>query len=148
MLFDRHRVIGATLDGRVICYDDALLPLDQSYTGNNASRRSVVIIHVPGSQRAKLQEGRIGIAEELDTFARQQLVTFAMLLNGVLTSALLNLLNIGLKLIQKLLEIACVLLEFRAAAVDARFDNSHKSVYSSPTTLMEAQHSKYYDSEL
>src|SRR5579883_528095 len=118
MLLDRHRVIGAPFNGSVICHDDAFLSLNQPYAGHNASRGRAIIVHIPGGHGAKFQKRRIGIAEKLDTFARQQLIAFAMLRDSILTSALLDLLNIGLKLIQELLEIARILLEFLAAAIN------------------------------
>ena len=46
---------------------------------DDARRGRLAVVHLPGRQRIELQKGRLGIAEQLDALARQQLVALAML---------------------------------------------------------------------
>ena len=66
MLLDRHRVVRAALDGRVVGDDHAVLAFDDSDSGDDAGRRRVVAVHVEGGQRRELEKIRTGIDQPLD----------------------------------------------------------------------------------
>ncbi len=83
MLFDRQRIIGAALDGGIIRDNHAFLSLDQSDARDNSCGGSLVLIHIPCRQRTQFEKGRIGIAQQLNAFACQQFIAFAMFRNRV-----------------------------------------------------------------
>ena len=77
MLFHRHRVIRAALDGGVVADDDAFLARDAADAGDDAGgRRRIdtlgVLVHGIGRHLGKLEEGRAGIEQHLHAVARQQ----------------------------------------------------------------------------
>ena len=73
MLFHRHRIIGAALDGRVIGDDDAFAPRDAPDPGDDARRMHVAAIEAVGRQRRQFQERGAGIDQQVDALARQHL---------------------------------------------------------------------------
>ena len=83
-------MVGATFDGRIVGDNHTLLPFDESYASDDACRRSLIVVHIPGGQRAQFKERRIGVAQQLDALTRQQLVAFAMLSDGIFASSLLH----------------------------------------------------------
>ena len=64
VLLDRHRVVGAALDRRVVGDDDAGRALDPADAGDDAGARGVVVVQAVGGERAQLEEraspGRAG----------------------------------------------------------------------------------------
>src|SRR6266550_9005194 len=92
MLLHRHRIVCAALDSGIVGNNNALLPFNQSNTSDDASRRCVVVVHIPCGKRTEFYKGSIGIAQKLNAFASQQFVTLAMLGNSFLTTPLLYLL--------------------------------------------------------
>src|SRR4051812_17987338 len=92
VFFDRHGIIGAAFDRRVVGDDDTLLPFDQPNTSDNAGRRRIIVVHIPGRQRTEFQERCTGIAKELYAFSCQELIAFAVSGDGCRTPALLDLL--------------------------------------------------------
>ncbi len=57
MLLHRQRVVGAALDRRVVGDDDALAALDDPDPRDDARRRRVSAIELPGRERVQLEEG-------------------------------------------------------------------------------------------
>ncbi len=74
VLLDRHRVIGAALHGGIVAHDhhlparNAADPADQPRAVD-----FVLAVHAVGGKLADLEEGRAGIEQPLDPFAREQL---------------------------------------------------------------------------
>ena len=56
MLLDRHRVVGAALDGRVVGDDHDRRPLDPADPGDDPGRRGVVVVEAVGGERTELEE--------------------------------------------------------------------------------------------
>jgi hypothetical protein len=78
MLLDRHRVVGAALDRRVVGDDHAVGSGDRCDPGHDPRRGRVVAIHAVGSQRGELEERRARIDQPVDAVARGQLAALAM----------------------------------------------------------------------
>ena len=72
VLLDRHREVGAALDGRVVGDDDDLPPADPADPGDDAGAGAGAVVHPLGGQRRELQEGRGGIEDALDPLAHRQ----------------------------------------------------------------------------
>ncbi len=73
VLFDRHRVVGAALDRRVVRHDHDLPPRDAPDAGDHARRRNLPVVHLEGSQRRELQERRVRVEEEIYAVPHRQL---------------------------------------------------------------------------
>ena len=73
MLLDRHRVVGAAFDRRVVGDDHALPPGDPADAGDDPGGRAVVVVHAVGGQRGDLQQRAAGIEQPVHPVARQQL---------------------------------------------------------------------------
>ena len=58
VLLDRHRVVGAALDRRVVGDDDAGRALDPADAGDDPGARRVVAVQAGRGERTQLQEGR------------------------------------------------------------------------------------------
>ena len=78
MLLDRHRVIRAALDGRVVGDDDAGRPLDPPNAGDDPGTRGILVVQPVGGQWAELQERRAGIEQALDALTNRQLSPLAV----------------------------------------------------------------------
>jgi hypothetical protein len=63
VLFDRHRVVGAPLDGGVVRHDHDLSARDAADAGDDTRRRHLAVVHPEGRQRRELQERRTRIEE-------------------------------------------------------------------------------------
>ena len=81
VLLDRHRVVGAALDRRVVGDDHALAPRDPADPGDDPGPRGLVVVHAVRGQRRQLQKRTPRIEQAVDPVARQQFaaadVTFA-----------------------------------------------------------------------
>jgi hypothetical protein len=140
VFLDGHGIVGATFDGSVIGDDHAFLSLDHADTGDDTGRWRLVLIHIPGCQWAEFQEGRIGVAEQLDALAGKQLVALAMPGDGLFTSALLHLFDALVKLLEQILEVARVLLKCGAIAIYVSFDDAHVCMFLPTTLSVISQH--------
>ena len=125
MFLDGHRIVGATLNGSIIGDDHTFLPFHQPDACDDTGRGRLVVVHIPGRQRAEFQEGCIWITEQLDALTCQQFIAFAMPGNGPFASALLYHLNTLAELIYQLLKVVSILLKFGTIAVYTCFDNAH-----------------------
>ena len=75
VLFHRHRIVGAALDGRIIGDDHAFAPRDPPHPGDDARRMHIAAIEAVGGQRRKFEKRRSRIDQEIDALARQHLAT-------------------------------------------------------------------------
>ena len=73
VLLDRERVVGAALDRRVVGDDHALAALDDADPGDDARRRRVAVVQLPGRERVQLQKRRRRVDQPVDPLARGQL---------------------------------------------------------------------------
>ena len=91
MLFHRHWVVGAALDGRVIGDDHALGTLNAANAGDDAGGRCIIAvfaIHGPGGEGREFEKWRTGIEQRFHAVARQQLSTRNMPGIGFLAATL------------------------------------------------------------
>src|SRR5215472_5168880 len=131
MLFNSHRIVSAAFDGCIISNNDAFLALDEPDPCYDASRWCLVIVHIPRCQWAEFQEGSIRITEQLDAFACQQLIAFAVFVYGLFSSTLLHQLYALTKLLEQLLKVTCILLKIGAITIYASFDDAHGCTFLS-----------------
>ena len=73
VLLDRHRIVGAALDRRVVADDHAVAPGDLADPGDDAGTVDGVVIHAVRGERRELEERRIRIEKAHDALARQEL---------------------------------------------------------------------------
>ena len=81
VLLHRHRVVGAAFDRGVVGDDDAAAAADGADPGDDPGPRRRVVVHPVRGERRELEEGRVGVAERLDPFARGQLAAAAVALD-------------------------------------------------------------------
>ncbi len=81
------RVVGAALDGGVVRDDDALAAFDDPDSRDDARRRRVSAVELPGRERVQLEEGTAGIDEPIDALASSELASRAMALDRLLPAA-------------------------------------------------------------
>ena len=87
VLLDRHRVVGAALDGRVVGDDHALAAADPADAGDDPRARRVAVVHAVRGQRRELQERRALVEQPVDALARQQLAARRVPRAGLLAAA-------------------------------------------------------------
>jgi hypothetical protein len=80
VFLDGQWVVGAALHGRVVGDDHAFDAIDPAYAGDHGSGRHIPSVHAVGGELADLEEGRAGVEQAVDPFARQQLAAGQMLL--------------------------------------------------------------------
>ena len=80
MLLDRHRIIGAALDGRIVGDDHRLAPFDAADPRHHAGAVHVAFVHAEGGERADLEERRAGIEQPRHALARGELAARDMAL--------------------------------------------------------------------
>ena len=73
VLLDRHGVVGAALDGRVVRHDHALPAPDPADPGDDAGAGYRAVVHAVRGQRAQLQERRARVQQPVDPVAHEQL---------------------------------------------------------------------------
>ena len=87
VLLDRHRVVGAALDGGVVGDDHALAPGHAADAGDDPGAGRLVVIEAVGGQRRALQERRAGVEQAVHPLAGQQLAAADVALAGALAAA-------------------------------------------------------------
>ncbi len=87
MLLDRHRIVGAALDGRIVGDDHAVLALHDADPGHDAGCRRIVAVHTGRGERRELEKVGSRIDQALDAFARGELIAPAMLFDRFGASA-------------------------------------------------------------
>ena len=88
VLLDRHRVVGAALDRRVVGRDDAVTATDPADAGDQPGAWGLVAVEPVGGQRRQLEEGRAGVEQRGHPVPRQQLAALDMALAGPYRTAL------------------------------------------------------------
>ena len=78
MLFHRHRIIGAALDGRIVGDDHDLAALDQADARHQPGAVDVALIHFESRKCAYFQKRGTGIDQAGDSLTRQKLATADM----------------------------------------------------------------------
>ena len=78
MLLDRHRIVRAALDGRVVGDDRAELAFDDADAGDDAGAGRIVAVHAVGRERREFEKIGTRIDQPLDPLARGELVALAM----------------------------------------------------------------------
>ena len=73
VLLDRHRVVAAAFDRRVVADDHAFPAGDAADAGDDAGAGHLVAVHAVRRQLRKFEERRAGIEQRVDAFAWQQL---------------------------------------------------------------------------
>src|SRR5579872_646593 len=118
MLLDRHRIVSATFDGRIIADDHDLAPRDAPDPGDNPRSWNFAIVHVAGGELADFKERRTRIQELLDPHPREKLAARCVPLAMLFGSALRRLRNIGAKPFGKRAIVRCTRAEFIAVDRD------------------------------
>ena len=87
VLLDRHRVVGAALDRRVVGDDHAGRALDAADAGDDAGAGRLVVVEAVRGERAQLEEGRTGVEQAVDPLADGELAAFAVALDRAIVAA-------------------------------------------------------------
>ncbi len=87
VLFHRHRVVGAALDGGIIGDDHHLASLDAADAGDDAGAVDRLAIHAVGGELRQFEEGRSGIEQTHHPVARQKLAAGDVALARLLVAA-------------------------------------------------------------
>ena len=125
MLLDRHRVVRAALDGRVVADDDAFGARHAADAGDDARARRVAVVHAVRRHRRQFQERRARIDQVLDAVARQQLAARHVLGARGFAAAQRGLRQFLIQVIQLRLHGARVVGEVLRPRIDAGFDDGH-----------------------
>ena len=73
VLLDRHRVVGAALDGGVVGHHHAFPPRHPADTGDDAGRRALVVVHAVGGQWRHFEKRAARVQQAVDPLPRKQL---------------------------------------------------------------------------
>ena len=87
MLLHRDGVVGAALDGGVVGHDDARATRNAPDAGDDASGRSVAVVHVLSGKWRELKECRAFVEELFDSVSGQQLAAVDVALPRAFWSA-------------------------------------------------------------
>ncbi len=82
VLLDRHRVVGAALDRRVVGDHHDLAAADPADAGDDAGGRHAAAVHVVRRQRAQLEERAARVEQPVHPVAHQQLAAVGVLAAG------------------------------------------------------------------
>ena len=87
MLLDRHRIVGAALDGWIVGDDHTLPTRHPSDSGDDPRGGAVSAIESVGGQRGDLQQRATGVEKTVDPIARQQFAAFDVTVTRALRPA-------------------------------------------------------------
>ena len=87
VLADRHRVVGAALDRRVVGDDDAGRALDPADARDDPGAGCVVVVQAGRGEGRQLEEGRARVEQPLDPLADGELAALAMALDRTVVAA-------------------------------------------------------------
>jgi len=82
VLLDRHRVIGAALDGRVVGDDHAAASLDDPDRRHDPGTGGVALVEVLRRERRELEQRGARVAKALDAIPDEQLAALDMTVAG------------------------------------------------------------------
>ena len=114
------RVICAALHGRVVGDDHHFVPGHPPHAGHDTGRRSVAAIHLPGGQRAHLQERRPGVKQAVDPLPCRQLAALTVPVDQRLAAALADAVERPLQRLHPLTHDAAVLRELGFGRLNRR----------------------------
>ena len=126
MLLDRHRIVGAALDGRVVGHHHDLAALQPPDAGDDPGAGRLVLVHPPRGERRQLHERALRIEQLPDAVAHQQLAALQMAAAGLLGAALAHALDRLAQLFDRRLHQREILPVLRARGVDAALDSFHR----------------------
>src|SRR5678815_5957198 len=73
VFLDGDRVIGAAFHRRVVAHDHALTARNFAYTGDDAGRRGVAVVHAVGGELRQLEKRSARVEQHLHAIAWQKL---------------------------------------------------------------------------
>src|SRR6476620_10583400 len=125
MLLDRHRVIGAALDRRIVGNDHHLPARHATNACDDSAPWRIVVIHAPGGECREFEERRAAVEQEFNPFAHGKLAlgTVAFEISGSSTVAVA--IGAFAKLLNEAAHSLLVGLEDRIRGVDARLESLH-----------------------
>ncbi len=136
VLLDRHRVVGAALDGGVVGDHDHVPAGHRRDPGDDPGAGGIAAVELRGRQRRQLEERRAGVREPLDAVAHEQLAAALVPLARTLASPLPDRLQAILELgdqRQMALAVSATLGAGPAGRPGARIDAHSSSSSSSPS---------------
>ena len=116
VLLDRHRVVGAALDGRVVRDHDDLAAVHDADAADDPGPGGVAVVELLRGQRRELEERRAGVAEALDAVAHEQLPARDVPRASALAATLPHALEPPLEVVQQLEVPAAVVAAHRASS--------------------------------
>nr|CRL53881.1 hypothetical protein CPGR_01163 [Mycolicibacterium fortuitum subsp. fortuitum DSM 46621 = ATCC 6841 = JCM 6387] len=87
MLFHRHRVVGAALDGGIVGDDQTFPTGDPADARDHPGTGTLVVVHAVGRQCGDLQERAARIKQAVNPIAGQQLAPVDVALTGPFRAA-------------------------------------------------------------
>ena len=87
VLLDRQREVGAALHRRVVGDDHALAALDHPDARDDACGGRLALVDVPGGQRGQLEEGGVGVDQQVDALPGGELAARPVPLHRFLAAA-------------------------------------------------------------
>ena len=128
MFFDGKRVIGSSLHRGVIGDDHAFDALHAADSGDDAGRSRRLVIEIEGGELAYLEEGRAGIDERVNTFARRHLAARLVPRLRLYSAAEPRLPERGAQIADKPLHRGAIGQKLFGAQVDRGFEDMHQRV--------------------
>jgi hypothetical protein len=80
-------VVCAALHRGVVRNHDTLAALDHADARDDARRRRLALVEIPGGERVQLEKGRAGIDEAIDALTREELPPRVVSLHGTVAAA-------------------------------------------------------------
>jgi hypothetical protein len=126
MLLNRHRIVGAALDGGVVRDDHALAPRDAPDTADDRCAVHVAAVHAPGGELADLEERRAGIEQAAHALARQQLAPRDVLVARAALASHGDRGDLLPEVLHQAAHAPCIRAEFGRARVEPAADDRHQ----------------------
>ena len=100
-------------------------PVHAADAGDDAGAGRGPVVHAVGGQRGEFEEGRAGVEQGGDAFAREQLAALGVLGPGLLAAAQGDALELGIEIGHLLPEVLGVFTELRATGIDQGLEQGH-----------------------
>ncbi len=146
MLLDRHRVIGAALDRRVVGHDHALHALDAPDAGDHAGGRRLVVVQPVGGHGRDFQERASGVEQGADPLPGQQLAARQVLFSRLLRPAQRSAFELGAQFAGKLAMVCIAGAELAVVAVDLGWKLWHRKTACGKTASVAADRQAWWES--
>src|SRR5690606_9742380 len=128
VLLDRHREVGAALDGGVVGHDHHLLAHHPADAADHAGRGGLAVVHLLGRERRDLEEGRGRVEQGDDAVAHQQLAAGDVLAARLLAAAVGGTGQAAVEFgDQRTVEVG-VVAEFLRTRIEFRGDGGHPPI--------------------